>query len=138
MQVNVLLEDKQSLALDFGADDTIQHVKMKIEEEEDIPQVMQRVIFAGVTQMDGQLLTALAPGPLITLSVVASDTIYNVIVVNHNGKRHNVVCGMRYAVCATAWALALQLARTSVLHAKEALVFASCATARQHSWRPSR
>ena len=90
MQVNVLLEDKQSLALDFGADDTIQHVKMKIEEEEDIPQVMQRVIFAGVTQMDGQLLTALAPGPLITLSVVASDTIYNVIVVNHNGKPHNV------------------------------------------------
>ena len=90
MQVNVLLQGKQSLALDFGADDTIQHVKMKIEEEEDIPQLMQRVIFAGVTQDDGRLLTALAPGPLITLSVVASDTIYNVIVVNHKGKRHNV------------------------------------------------
>ena len=66
MQVNVLLEDKQSLALDFGADDTIQHVKMKIEEEEDIPQVMQRVIFAGVTQMDDNV------------DARASDTIFHV------------------------------------------------------------
>ena len=90
MLVSVHLQDKQSLALEFGREDTIQHVKMKIEEEEDIPPVMQRVIFAGVTQPDDRLLTALAPGPLITLSVVASDTIYNVIVVNHKGKRHNL------------------------------------------------